>query len=47
MNIVVTELWDMNNTVLDLEFETEYKMGRTVSFISIQQNLQLSARRDC
>lgn len=47
MNIVVTELWGMNNTVLDLELETGNITDKAVTFISIQQNLlQLSARGD-
>jgi len=47
MNVVVTELWGMNNTVLDLELEIENITDKTDTFISIQQNfLQLSARGD-
>jgi len=43
----VTELWGMNNTVLDLELETENMKDKAVTFISIQQNLlQPSARGD-
>jgi hypothetical protein len=39
MIVVVTELWGLNNIVLDLELETENKTDRSVTFKSIQQKL--------
>jgi hypothetical protein len=48
MIIVVTKLWNVNTAMLDPDFRTGNRTGRTVTLISIQPKLfRLSAGEDC